>query len=217
MAGTIGDMIQLTLSGEYLEQTVMNIFFYRVADTPTEDYLEGLATEFQETVLTPLAAATVTELTWDSIRCLNIFSGDEFITSDITPSGGSVNTGNAILPSFVAAGYKLIRANARVRNGYKYFAGLDAVWVSENNFSGAYLALAANVEAGLEADLVAGGGLDTFEPAIVGRVREGTEGDYTYRLPVSQVEMGTKWSTVNGAQVNPNVTTERSRKEGHGI
>jgi len=217
VAGTLGDVIQLTLQGTFQSSIWMNVFYYISEGSISAGYLTGITTEFQAVVLDAMADAQTDLVDYVSLRALNIFSGDELVVAPLTPPDGNVTPSTGAGASFLAANYKLIRSNARVRHGQKYLTGLQESWFEANDLQAAYLTLASAVSAAFAATLVAGL-TDEFVPVIVGRIEYTTSGgNQAYRLPTSQAEMDDKWAYVSSAIVNPLLTTERSRKLGHGI
>lgn len=217
MAGTTGDVIQLTVTTNTLGNVALNVYYYKIEDTPTDTYLQGLVNEFMETVLTPFAATQTGNTTIVSIYAKNIFSGDEYTDSTPTPAAGTRTHSGDGCASFIACAIKLIRENARVRHGRKMiFVPLESDIVG-NLFAGSFVTLATTYANSLDDSLDAGG-IDLFVPVIVGRVPYTTsEGKEAYRLPVSQAEMADNWSEVGGALVINRVTSMNSRKFWRGM
>lgn len=217
MAGTAGDIVQLTLSSTWQSVMCLGVYYYRVEDAPTSGYLTGLISEFQSGPLTAFAPTQVIGVTFDSLRALNIFSGDEVIDTSLTPSGGSAAATGDMSATMVAASIRLIRENARVRNGRKQVP-LTRELDSAGNFLSAGIQAVLNTFAATLDDVLQPGGLDDFAPVIVGRIAYVTpSGSTAYRLPTTQEEMGDKWSyIVNTALVN-RVTTMNSRKFWRGV
>lgn len=222
---TLGDVFMLTTSARYYMQLIQNVFFYRITDTPSTGAPEGLVTDFISDVLPAIAAVQSSDLNYFSVKVVNIFDAAELYEEGIDVDGSrGTGTDTDDGATFLALGVLLRRSNARVRNGYKYFAGLVEGDISNNVWilGGA---AQANLEAALAADLNPGS-VDNFEPVIVKRVRTTvntvngfgqTVSHYQYSLPVSQVEMDDNWATVAQASVNLQLTTMRSRKAGHGV
>lgn len=218
MPGSSGDIVQLTLFALNQDQQQLNVHFYRVEDEPTEGYLEGICTEFEDEVLPLYAAVQATTVGYYQLTARNIFVEDEFVKSPLDPVSGSVSS-SAPLPSFVAANIKLVRGNARVRHGRKAVGG-----AVENNIAGqewetAYVDDLQLLADGLATNLVAGA-TDTFAPVIVGRVLHDADppdhpNDW-YALPTSQSEMGLNWAYIVSALASPFASTQRSRKLGKG-
>lgn len=218
MAGTPGDIVQLTLFQLNQSQQQLNVHFYRVEDEPTEGYLEGLCTQFEEAVLPLYAAVQSDAVNYYQLTARNIFVEDEFVLSPLTPSAGDDSTGE-YLPSFVSANIKLVRGNARVRHGRKSVGGGSEGGLEDQEWTPAYLTALQALADGLAAPLTAGV-TDTFAPVIVGRVlHDADPPDHPepwYALPTSQAEMGLNWAYVISGLASPFVSTMNSRKLGRG-
>jgi hypothetical protein len=218
MAGVVGDVVQVTLTGTVLGELMENVHFYRVEDEPSAGYLEGLCTEFQSEVLPAYATVQHDEVLYTRITARNIFDFDEFVLQPLTPDQGSGTTSDPV-PSFVAASIQLTRGNARVRNGRKSIAGAMEGQMISQVWDTGYLAnlqlLADALAATLNPGLV-----DLFAPIIVGRVFVPADPPAIprayYRLPASQAEMDTHWAYVVSALASPDVSTQNLRKKGHG-
>jgi len=212
MAGSTGDMCQVSIQGQNGAAVFRNIFFYRLGDAGTATYLDGLLTEFQTSVLTPYAAALTTALTFTQLVATNLFSGDEVIDVTPTPAAGSRAVAGDGLASFLAAMIVLERQNGRVRNGRKFIPLCLEADIAASFMVAGTLTLMTNLANGIAAQLNPGG-VDQFVPAIVGRIPYTTSsGKVAYRLPVSQGEMGENYSLVDSARVINRVTTMNSRK-----
>lgn len=218
VAGTDGDVVQLTFSALNLSQVQQNVHFYRVEDTPTEGYLTGLVEEFQTVVLPLYEAAQSNQSIYISITARNIFSGDELVVSPLDISSGSISDSEA-LPSFMAANIKLVRSNARVRHGRKAVGGGTELGITGQQWTSGYLALLQDLADGMAATLTAGLA-DVFAPVIVGRVFVPADPpaipNAFYRLPETQVEMDDNWAYVTSGLASMFASTQRSRKIGHG-
>lgn len=219
MAAVQGDIIQVTDIQNYLGQEVLNVYYYSCDDNPTTGYLDGLSTEWQETVLPAVRALQHVLLTHVGLRLENIFNGDLLEIAYATPLPGTQATGTTIAeatPSYTAMVFSLKRQNTRVRNGRKSIAGLPEGFISGNNIVSATTAL-ANIAAAMGSQLVAAGGLDAWTPAIVGRVPYTTvEGNPAYRLPTSQAEMDDNFSLVDNVSSSTVISTMNTRKPGRG-
>jgi len=218
MAGTIGDIIQLVLRQTNQEQAQQNVFFYRVEDEPTEGYLEGLATEFNDNGLPLFADVQSTQVSYIEIACRNIFNEDEYVLSPLTTLTGTLSSGGTV-PSFVSANIRLVRGNARVRHGRKAIGGACEANMSGQVWDSTYLGSLQDLADWMATEQVAGA-TDTFKPVIVGRVlHEPDPPDHPeewYALPTSQSEMGLNWAYVISGLASTYVSTQRSRKLGHG-
>lgn len=218
MAGTEGDIISVTLHSLWQSQVTEMVFFYRVEDTPTAGYLEGLATEFEDNGLPIFALAQSVNMEYVQLTVRNIFNLDEFVKSPLVPDDGTLSAG-ADLPSFMSANIKLVRSNARVRHGRKAFGGATENEIGGQQWETAYVALLQDCADWMAEEQIAGG-VDFFKPVIVGRVFVPADPpdipNAYYRLPTSQVEMGDNWAYVISALASPFASTQRSRKLGHG-
>lgn len=212
MAGVSGDICRVSLKYQNGATVNRNIWFYYLDDPPTAGYLTGLLTEFQTVVLTPLAAALINTFTFTEIVVSNIFSGDEVIDVTPTPAAGTRAPAGDTLAAFMAEMFVLERQNGRVRNGRK-FIPLSL----ETDIAGSFVVAGTNTlvqnVATASAQTLNPGGVDTFVPAIVGRLAYTTSsGKTAYRLPASQGEMGDNYSLVSSARAVNRVTTMNSRK-----
>lgn len=218
MAGTIGDVVQVTFAQIATSATMLNVYYYMIEDAPTSTYLTGLLTDFQSIVLTAYAGTQVSGTVFQSLRAVNIFSGDLLEDSTLSPSTGSRSIGATdVSASFMAAQIRLVRGNTRVRNGRKaVYLPLETDY-SGNTISAGTQTLLNTYAATLD-DQLDPGGIDLFTPVIVGRLAYTTpSGREAYRLPVSQAEMGDNWSPIIGAIVPVRVSTMNSRKYWRGI
>jgi len=208
-----GDVIQVGVSGVYAGITVMrNIYYYRLEDAPTADYLNGLLTEFQTQVLTPFAATQATNFVLSAVTALNIFGGDVFEDVTPTPAAGTRTPSANPSPSFLAGMVLLTRTNNRVRHGRKFIFAPSEEDITGNGFAGGFITLANTYAASLDNALDAGG-IDLFKPIILGRVKYTTpEGGEAYRLPLSQDEMADNWSYVGTPRFVNRCTTMNTRK-----
>lgn len=220
----LGDVYQLTTSARYLEQLVQNVFFYRVEDTPTPTAVEGLISEFIDEVIPPLIALQNSTLNYFNVAAVNLFDKSDILEVATDIDGGvACSSPDTVSPSFVAAHFKLVRDNARVRNGSKYVAALCEGYLQGNSIVGQDAQLEDIADA-FAATLTAGG-VDSFRPVIVARVRTTasrinrfgqTVSYYKYALPESQSQMGNKWAYVREAQGSTDVSHMDSRQKGRG-
>lgn len=212
MAGVSGDICRVTLKASSGTVINRNVFFYRIDDPPTAGYLTGLLAEFQTAVLAPYAAVQVTGFTFVELVATNIFSGDEVIDVTPTPAAGTRAAAGDQNADFIAAMIVLERQNGRVRNGRKFIRVPQESDVGGSTFVAGTVTLLTTLATGIAATLNPGG-VDTFIPAIVGRLAYTTSsGKQAYRLPASQGEMGDNYSLVTAARVINRVTTMNSRK-----
>ena len=213
---SVGDIVQVVLQGSNQGESWQNAFYYRMMDTATDTYLNGLSNEFQSVVVDALANFAPTAVTFDQISLRNIFTGDELVTVPTTRAGERTVPGE-LCASFIAAHCKLIRGNNRVRHGHKYVVGAYEGDVAGQTFTTGAMAYLAVIASAFKQQLYPGM-VDQFLPVIVGRVLyEPEPGKFAYRLPTTQAEMSNKWAYVVDAVFSRDVTTMRSRKAGRGV
>lgn len=218
MATVVGDIIQIVLNQTYALQQCQNVAFYRVEDTPTEGVLEGAATDFVTDVGTVMQLAQNAGVTYPSCVATNIFSLDQFVLSPTTLSPG-LNVAGDQLSSFISGGIKLVRGNARVRHGRKSIVGMSEDDAFGQVWTSGYQTLLQDV-ADAYAQVLTPGGVDNLAPVIVGRVLVPADPPDVprafYRLPATQAEMADNWAYVVSATAATLITSQNSRKQGHG-
>jgi hypothetical protein len=203
----VGDILQVSLRGSYLDTSFFNIFFYRVENNPTQGVLQGLVTEFNSVVLGAYRQFANNSTIFSSITVRNIFGDEEYTTSAINNPVGA-RSGSEPLPPFVSASVLLRRSNRRVRAGRKHLVGGMESDTNSGYWTNLALSLITPVANAMAADLNPGL-VDLLRPVVVGRVLVAPG---KYRLPQSQSELGDKWSYVAGVNVNKRVSTQNSRK-----
>lgn len=210
---SIGDVIQISVKARNLNNVVIrNVFYYMLMDAPTVNYLGGLATEFQSAILAKMAATQPSDYVIEELIFTNLFAGDVLNDSTPTPAIGTRSVAGERAPSFLAAQVLLTRENTRVRHGKKFFnLPMESDTIGDA-ISPATLTLLNTLAGALDSSLNPGG-VDVFEPIIVGRVLYTTpSGRTAYRLPTSALEMGDRWSLIAPCRVIQRATTMNSRK-----
>ena len=140
------------------------------------------------------AAIVSANLTFDSIRCINI-TGD-LADEVITPSQADGDVVGADLNPFTSVSWRYNRATKDTRNGSKRYAGMVEENVVGEVFTAAYQT-ACNGHAGLlGADITTVGGI--FNPIIIGKETV-TPGLWNY-------------NTLSSVQFLNRVTSQISRK-----
>lgn len=201
----VGDVIQFIVSGTFLGQEIVNVFFYGLDAGAPHAIDLGLVgndwmADFESRVLGDLSD----EVSYTQLVMNNLTDGLEFAVWAETITGGQ---DVVPLPSFCALGVTLLRSNRITRNGGKRFPGLGEAQVDENainpatinftdieNFCGQPL---------VYADYNGDGDTVILRPIIVGRSLN-IEGKYELDL--------NKINPIDGAQVRPNVSTQNTRK-----
>lgn len=203
MAATLGDLIQVTDFQTYLEQQVLNVYYYRITSVTGlgDGYLSDLNDIFIPTVLEPCLELQVSQLSHVSREWRNLSNGTDLFTDSVEYPGVLSVSSTALLPSYVSLGFLMRRETLATRNGYKRIAGIPDTAVNGNDvtYGGSQI---ADFETAIAADLV--GGLITLaEPVIVKRPIEVPVGSYVY-------------SSVGSGQFR-GVGTQNSRKRGRGV
>lgn len=200
-----GDIIRITMKGTYLTQQVVNVYFFLIdsitaPDVSLFDVLDDFVTDFDDSVMGTLSS----ELTYSSVIVDNLTDGVSFDEYSFSIAG--VQPGEP-LASFYALGVKLSRSTKATRNGAKRYAGLPENLVDGNQHSVAAGDI-TDIQSFLGtprtyADYDGAGSTIVLRPVIVGRT---LNVDGVYELDLSKINQ------ISGAIVNPNVTTQNSRK-----
>ena len=157
VAGGAGDFIRITDRQVYLEQQVLNVYFYRINDvTPLGDgYLTVFGDSFVDIVLPAVIAVQHEDLVHTELFLENLTNCVDILTyTDSFPVSGDYATGEG-MPPFVSWGVQLIRESRTTRNGYKRFAGVPEAAVADGLMTGFGTEFAA-LETALAQDFTAG-------------------------------------------------------------
>lgn len=199
-------IIQITAKGRYLDQDIANVFHYRVESIDAGSADDTLfLQEWLALFVAQFSLLLVTDYSFVGASLDNLTDGISF--ADVGTSATGTLVGDP-MPSSVCYAFKLSRSTKITRNGSKRFAG-----VSENNVSGNVHTFTGVVKDDLEAFLGSALVVDAnpdgtvndvvLSPIIIGRT---LNADGVYELDLSKINL------VNGAVMNPLVTTQNSRK-----
>lgn len=157
MAAVLGDFLQITVLGRIFSQDVLNVYYYRVVSVTgfTNEGYETILDEFEETVITPVLAATSADYDVQEITVRNVTNGLDFLVHTFAVGALEGTSASPALPSYVNYTFRLQRESLVTRNGYKRFTGVPEDLVTGNTFVGSS-ALTTAIENGLKADLVSG-------------------------------------------------------------
>lgn len=213
-----GDIYEVTHVQVMQEQEVLNVYFYeqRAAFVPLDGNIaQSLANEWLETIVPEILACQSSDILSVEVRVRNLFDAtDQGVAVD--GSYGSGGTTMDSLPVFNAWGLQFNTDNAAVRPGAKRIGGIpESQQVDGVPIAGMVTSL--NALGDVLAAPITGGLIitdDIMFPVVVKRVRTGSPGAYTYRLPETSGEavVGTIIETL----VKLYVTSQISRKIGFG-
>lgn len=220
-----GDVYKLTTHATWHGQVNQNVYFYRAEDDPTAGIAQGLATEWIEEILPLLVPMQADSFNYNRVHVVNLFDAadvyEEIIDIDGEQACGGVATE---APSFNAQRATLVRDNARVKNGAKYYGGL-----CEQNISGDSVVGLTSAQTAFAAELaepIFAGIIDELRLVLVKRTRVVVPDPntlnpdnlkYAYGLPESQSEMGNLWAYVREVAFSPDVSHMDSRQKGKGV
>lgn len=196
-ASPLAYVYRITWKGTILGEAAYNVFYYgSSADAADLNALLVAQKEAIWNVLQPILStkATLEEVVGEGVKGATKFSS--IVPAEI----GSV-TGDC-LPPYAAYGFKLNRDGVGERNGYKRFAGVPESLQNDGHPTGTVTANAPTIEAALSADLTVGD--ETWEPLI-------------RRTRVHKVVQNPPTYWIMGPAVFTGITTQSSRKYGHGI
>ena len=187
------------------QQQILNVYTLRVVSFSGNPGYDLLLEGFEERVVNLVRSLQCPDLVHTRLEVDNLTNGLEFASLDINAPG--TNTCANPSPPFVSVGIRLARATKLTRNGYKRYAGID-----ESNYTDGVLTSASqNAWQANVADVLATGigpssssAQFVFESVIVGRV------------PVTGAYDLNRVNEVTSAVVQPNVTTQNTRKFGRG-
>lgn len=215
-----GDIYELTLHQLDRGQVVENVFFYDqelefVTTNPTK--AQVLAENWVDQILPQVSAVQPAEVRTTGVTVKNLFNVSDGYDLALSIPGGYA-TDRELESTFNAIGFKLNGDNPAVKNGAKRIGGVFEDYVNDGVITGADLITKCNALADkFEAYVTVGTIImdNVFAPVIIKRIRSGTPGNYTYRLPETRLE--TTVSKVVVALFNAVVTSQISRKIGLGI
>lgn len=199
-----GDILRLTSCANLFDQRVCNVFYYTVSVWTGNTSIPDAVTSLFDFLFDGALSALTDELVWDEVVYNNLLqpAEDQFVSL----SKAGTDTTFAALSPFDAASIRLFGANALTRSGYKRIAGITEGTVANG---GVIESGVATTLQGL-ADRMAStfddsGGTDVeFLPVIVGRT------------PAGQPDLS-RVNPVQSASLQPNKTTQNTRKRGRGI
>lgn len=169
------NVLEVRTRSSLLGQTCRNVFHYRVVSTEALVDEQHVAEQFAlwynihiNTILNPAAVL-------EQVMVLNLTNGVGLGDAAVNQPGDHAG---AVLPPFVAAGFRLNRATQTTRHGYKRFSGINEEDVANGVYVSGAVSLFEDVATALFESVIVTGTVDLdFEihPIIVGRsLVEGT-------------------------------------------
>jgi len=205
VAALQGDLLQIVDFQTYLDQQVLNVYYYRVQPVGgiNDDGYDVVLDWFEDNVVAAVANIQNAQLNHYQLELRNLSNGLDIVVHPIDVDGSAGSGGASAAASFLTVGFKLIRESLVTRNGYKRFSGLDETNTSENQFffpAGTQAAL----ETALAEDIVSGI-ITLAEPVIVKR-------------PIGSPPVASyDYSSIGSAQYAGRMGTQNTRKPGVGI
>lgn len=200
-----GNILEIRTKTELLGQTCRNVFHFTVVSTEALVDEQHVAEQFAlwyniniNPILNPAAELVQVEV-------LNLTNGVGLGDAAVSQPGDHAG---AVLPPFVAAGFRLNRATQTTRHGYKRFAGINEEDVANGLIVSGAQSLFDDVATALGESVIVSGTVDLdFEirPIIVGR----TLVDGTYVIDLTRTN-----EIASVTVLNP--TTQNTRKIGRG-
>jgi hypothetical protein len=128
----VGDVVELVHEQTYLGQNVNNVYYYEcLNDAP----LSNLATWFETNVVPQVKANQVDLVNHVNLRTRNLFNDMETYEEPLT-GVGSVVSGTAELPAFMAYTIRLDHDNGALRPGFKRYVGVSEASLDDGLVNG---------------------------------------------------------------------------------
>lgn len=191
MPQTNSGLYKVILEQTYQNKSIFNVFAY-IHSLGQDDQQDLCAQAFDEDVMSPMSIMQSINLTYDTIRCVNITGAlaDDVITP--TESAGDVIGADAA--SFISCSFRYNRETKDTRNGSKRLAGM----VEENmvgvGFEAPFFSNMGVFAIVLGADISTVGGV--FTPIILGKETL-TPGTWLYNSLVSVQALNRQTSQVS--------------------
>jgi hypothetical protein len=215
----LNDVYEVTLNQQQRGQDMSNVFHLHQQLAFVSLYsttAQTLAENFQAQVLSIISQFQSAEVVTTSVRARNLFdSSDDF--TQVLAIPGTQPDANSSLPQFAAVSFSLNGDNPSVKNGSKRFAGLTEEQQVDGIITNAFTIPELNAVGTKLAGYVTVGTIiqdNVFKFVIVKRIRTGTPGNYSYRLPENSLEA--VLSAVIVAVWKALITSQISRKIGVG-
>lgn len=200
MAAALGDLLRIVDNQVYLEESLMNVYYYRVTSLTgfTDDGYESVLDWFEDNVLAAVYPLQASQLLHTTLVLTNMTNGIDFLERVLNTNGEAVFASSALLPSYVSVGFRLVRESLVTRNGYKRYAGIGDAVIDGNQVV-LPTTIYEPIQDALAADIVVG--LATLaEPVIV-------------KHPVASPPVASyQYSSIGAAVVSQTPGTQNTRK-----
>ena len=219
----VGDLYEVTLKGRLFEQETDNIFHYHqaldfVTTNPTK--AQSLAEAWIAQKLDSIVQLVTNDVTFLAVDVKNLFDIADSYTALISVPGESGGAGaQDTMSAFNAISFTLQPETAAAGKGAKRFPGVnetnqtDGIVTNTTVLTTLAPACADAMSSPVEIGLIIPD--PVFVPVLIHRVRSGTPGNYTYRLPATTGEA--VFSRIAVALFNIVVKHQISRTLGVGV
>lgn len=211
MALDTGDLLQLSVNYQWLNQEVVNVWTYRVTASSPTDSLGALAEAYWNHVKAAyraLAPAVTATNIFTSVTAKEMTEGGDYAEYAI-PAGErtglrTFTTGDTFGASFLAVGARMTVPSSLTRAGQKRFPFVLDGDVSGNDLAPTIVNLVAGVMNVAASEIILGAPAlgTTLVPIVVGEPNDSRP---------TRV-----YQDVTGYIISPYVTTQNSRKRGRG-
>lgn len=198
MPTTAVGLYKVVLEQEYLNQIVLNTFYFQNA-LDTDDLQEECSHAFDLDLLPTIATIQSTSVVYQNIRVENVTGS--LADFNLTPTTAAGGVAGLVAASFIACTIRLNRTTKETRNGSKRFAGMVEENMNGQTFLGAYVVTLDALAVVLAGTIDDPGGI--FRPVIA-------------RAPVDPEVLWTINDVASGT-ASSDVKSQVSRRKGKGI
>lgn len=131
-----GDLLQVVMFQELLDQTVLNVFHYRfdASPAPITFWYDDFAQWFEGEIVDTVRQEQVIGLYHNRIEVSNLSNGVDLHVHPVGKFGALNRPLSGFAPSYVSLGFILRRSTRVTRNGYKRISGLAEEYISGNDY-----------------------------------------------------------------------------------
>lgn len=184
---------QISFLGSFLDQLIMNRFFYQAQDDYSGD-LGALGSAITGDIMTNLLPWVSDDLSFSICRTLELFGDRQYDDNLLSGVVGEDNGAN--LPAFFGARFTLYPANTRVKKGRKIFAGITEAMVEADGYNSGYNTRVANMATILQATMTVSS-ID-FIPVLLSPANSRHTGDVITAIIAAS---WTAWSTQGSRKI----------------